>query len=645
MDMFSECLNPIDSDLNNLDTYNYNYAYNSCTFGIAHSSVYEKILEIPINTQKVIVVQNFVERPFLEIKGIKNVRFNKVNNSVSVVLAHANTEARVDLLNKCIGELNSPIVLSTNCPVSKEIQDVCDYVIYDKENPLLFKDEFKKFGVGYYKWTMVDGEKVHEPFEFEHGFAVYKLIKNGLEVAKALNSSKVNIINYDYQISQKTIDDNSYLLDEYDLVAYKFDETSYEEKSYCTAFFSARTEVVLGFFNEFKSKQEYYTTGEPFNILEIKFYNYIKANNLKVKEILFSELQKNNITDAESTVVKKDKEFIVKFFDEKGTCHYNDSIDINSWVKLNREWFTKWTTEIWRNGKIIHGSTLDYTNKRVFVSLESKSLGDTIAWAPYALEFQKKHNCKVIFSSFWNKILDYPELELVEPGAIVNNIEGMYRVGWFYDSNKAPQTPHEIPMQKTATDILGLEYKEIKPRLKVNSVEKSNQVCIAIHSTIQNKYWNNPTGWQEVVDWLIGKGYVVKLISSEGEEYMGNTAPKGVVLHPKGSIESVMDELQKSVMFIGIGSGLSWLSWALDVPTVLISGFSEPFAEMESCIRVSAPKDKCSGCFNRHRLNAGDWNWCPDHKDTDKQFECTKSITSDMVIKEIEKHGYILPIK
>jgi autotransporter strand-loop-strand O-heptosyltransferase len=636
MNMFSECLNPINSDLNNLDTYNYTYTNDSSIFALKHDNGYKQVLELPVKEQSIRIIQHFVDNPFLEIKGIKNVKINKVNDSASIVLAHANNNDRRNILKTCINELNSPIILSTNHSVDEETQKLCDLVVYNKENPLLFKDEFDKFGVGYYKWSIVNGEKVHEPFEFEHGYAVYTLIKKGLEVSKAMGLNKVNVINYDYQISQKTIDENSKLLDEYDLVVYKFDQTSYEEKSYCTAFFSARTDVALGFFNTFKSKEEYYTTGEPFNILEIKFYNYISINGLKVKEILFSELEKDNVTDVENAIFKKDKEFLVKFFDENNKCYYENHIDINSWVRLNREWFTNWTTKVWQKGKLIYENTLDYTNKRVFITLESKSLGDTIAWVPYALEFKKKHNCHVILSTFWNHMFDYPELEFSEPGKKVENIQGLYRVGWFYNEDKEPEVPHTIPMQKSATNILGLEYKEIKPRLKVNSVQKIKQVCIAIHSTAQAKYWNNPTGWQEVVDYLLSKGYIVKLLSREGIDYMGNIAPNGVVLHPNGSIESVMEEMLKSELFIGIGSGLSWLSWALNVPTVLISGFSEPFAEMEGCIRVSASEGKCSGCFNRHRLNAGDWNWCPDHKDTDRQFECTKSITGQMVIDKIK---------
>ena len=62
---------------------------------------------------------------------------------------------------------------------------------------------------------------------------------------------------------------------------------------------------------------------------------------------------------------------------------------------------------------------------------------------------------------------------------------------------------------------------------------------------------------------------------------MGNIHPNGIIKHPEGPLESVMDEMAKSKAFIGIGSGLSWLSWALGTKTVLISGFSEDWAEMK----------------------------------------------------------------
>jgi autotransporter strand-loop-strand O-heptosyltransferase len=100
--------------------------------------------------------------------------------------------------------------------------------------------------------------------------------------------------------------------------------------------------------------------------------------------------------------------------------------------------------------------------------------------------------------------------------------------------------------------------------------------------------------------------------------------------------------MQKSTLFIGIGSGLSWLSWATQTPTVLVSGFSYNYTEpTNGVIRINAEDGKCSGCFNDFRLDPGDWNWCPVHKGTERHFECTKSITAEKVILEIEKSGIL----
>jgi autotransporter strand-loop-strand O-heptosyltransferase len=318
------------------------------------------------------------------------------------------------------------------------------------------------------------------------------------------------------------------------------------------------------------------------------------------------------------------------------------------WAASTVQYFINWNIRIYENGILYHVHEYNANDRRIYISLDSKSLGDTLAWMPYAEEFRKKHKCKLILSTFMNHMFDknYKDIEFVNPGTVVNDLYAMYSIGLFYDENgqynphKNPTDPKLQPMQKMCSDILGLEYKEIKPRLSYRTLstdDRLNQVCIAIHSTAQAKYWNNSSGWQDVVDWLNNRGYVVRLISKENNGYMNNFHPSGVVEYPRGNIELVIDELIKSKAFIGIGSGLSWLSWALNIPTVIISGFSYKWAEMDDCIRIGAPEGKCEGCFNRIRLDAADWNWCPDQKGTERQFECTKSITSDMVIAELEK--------
>jgi autotransporter strand-loop-strand O-heptosyltransferase len=218
----------------------------------------------------------------------------------------------------------------------------------------------------------------------------------------------------------------------------------------------------------------------------------------------------------------------------------------------------------------------------------------------------------------------------------------MYTIGWFYnqdgsfDTKKIPTDFRDQSLQKTASDILGLDFKEIKPNIKKpKNIEKEKKITIAMHSTAQCKYWNNKNGWQELVDNLLINGYEVIMVSKEEDGYMGNEYPIGVTLLLDNSIESVINEIFTSELFIGISSGLSWLAWSLGVNTCLISGITKPESDFTPTVRVSPKENVCRFCFNTEKLDAGDWNWCPKHKGTHRQFECTTTITAQDVIAEI----------
>jgi autotransporter strand-loop-strand O-heptosyltransferase len=371
-----------------------------------------------------------------------------------------------------------------------------------------------------------------------------------------------------------------------------------------------------------------------------------KNNIVEVKNKVIIHFVKGPYVEIKGNI---DSEYTVKFIDNKtGKVHYSTNIKNNCWCKCSIEYFVEWKIVIYQNDKIWYEYVYNAKGKRVYIAMDSKALGDSLAWVSYVEEFRKQHECEVITSTFMNHMFEerYPNVKFVEPGKAVENLYAMYCVGLFYNDDssinffKNPIDPKTQTMQKMCSDILGLDFKEVKTLIKKRNVKidpSLKQVCIGVFGTAQSKFWNNPTGWQDVVDWLKERGYTVKLVSKEGDDYMGNKLPKGIIKHPNGPLELVMDEMLKSKAFIGIGSGLSWLSWSLNVPTVLISGFSYDWAEMQDCYRVAAPKGKCEGCFNRIRLDAGDWNWCPDHKGTERQFECTKSITSEMVINELKK--------
>ncbi len=372
----------------------------------------------------------------------------------------------------------------------------------------------------------------------------------------------------------------------------------------------------------------------------------IKENKKTKTEVLFSYFKEPRID------LKCEEKFEVKFrfFDnETNDLLYETTLRNNMFAQLNREYHRDFYIQYKLEGKT-HIIKPSFENQRIYIHLDSSSLGDTIAWFPQVEEFRIKNNCKVICSTFHNSFFEknYPEIEFVQPGSVVHNLYKMFTIGWFYDdkneivSSKNPFNFRDQHLQKTACDILGLEFKEIKPKIDFTPSERPTNkkyFCIANHSTAQSKYWNNPNGWQEVVDYLKSNDYEVFLLSKEPDNYMGNKNPKGVIKIDGKTIQEICNYIYHSEGFIGLGSGLSWLSWSLNKPTVLISGFSRPICEMTDCERVFVEDQTktCNGCFNDFRLDPADWNWCPRHKGTSRQFECTKSITSNMVIDKINK--------
>jgi len=336
------------------------------------------------------------------------------------------------------------------------------------------------------------------------------------------------------------------------------------------------------------------------------------------------------------------KKYKVEFWSD-GKLVYQSNLGVNMWSKLNIQYFKNYICKIYDGDNLVYEHKTNFKNKRVFIAFESKSLGDTLAWLPQCDEFRKKHECELVVSTFMNQLFvdQYPQINFVNPGQVVHDVYAMYRLGWFYDDENVnftmnPRDFRTLPLQQTASDILGLEYNEVRPKLNLPNVIKKKKVGIGIHSTAQAKYWNNPMGWQEVVDYLRSKGYEVMIYSKEHDGYMGNNEPYGTTKFKGEGLQAVINDMVECEFFVGLSSGLSWLAWACELPVVLISGFSEKWAETTLDTYRVINESVCHGCFNRSKLDGGDWNWCPDHKDTDRHFECSKQISSKMVIDQIE---------
>ena len=398
-------------------------------------------------------------------------------------------------------------------------------------------------------------------------------------------------------------------------------------------------EKLLSLINEDRNYNIIDGKSKQFAIDHLLLYN--KVNN---QEITSQQPIKSNIQVIQYFINKPfleikgntNSSYNIKMFDEKDVCQYENTLPINHWIKLNKEYYTKWTTKIWEDNNLIYENTLNYKGKRVFISFDSKSLGDTVSWIPYVLEFKKKHECEVTVSTYWNKLFKkvYPEIVFVEPGSTVNNIYGMYNIGWFYDKDKEPELPNTIPLQKTITNILGLDYTEIQPKInhKIGPKPYSGKyITIATNSTSGCKFWTRE-GWQELINHLHSLGYKIINVSKENNPF--DNVSK---IHDT-SIDNTMNVIYHSEFFIGLSSGLSWLAWGLGKHVVMISNFTEPDHEFTTnCTRI-VNLSVCNGCWNNpiFKFDKGDWDWCPVHKGTERQFECHKSITPTMVINQIK---------
>jgi autotransporter strand-loop-strand O-heptosyltransferase len=243
----------------------------------------------------------------------------------------------------------------------------------------------------------------------------------------------------------------------------------------------------------------------------------------------------------------------------------------------------------------------------------------------------------------------YPDItfvthEQVEP----RRYYATYNIGLFFDDEQRIHQPCDfrlVGLHRTAGYILGVDPTEEPPRLVPSEPGRpipQRYVCIAVQSTTQAKYWNNPFGWREVIRFLREAGYEVVCIDrspANGQGLVWNHLPNGA---RDETGERPLPERARWLMhaefFVGLSSGLSWLAWAAGIPVVMISGFTHPTNEFATPYRV-INYHACNSCWNdvRVRFDHGDFLWCPRHKDTPRQFECTRLITADQVKDAIRR--------
>lgn len=347
----------------------------------------------------------------------------------------------------------------------------------------------------------------------------------------------------------------------------------------------------------------------------------------------------------------------LKFSDEDtGLVMFDSDIESNSIISSNHKYFIKYhiTLTERESKKVVFDYVMDLKGKKVVVQFPVRTLGDSIAWFSNLETFQKKHGCElyVVIADFIKEIFEkqYPDFHFIKKEEVLKlNSYASYYLGLFWkDSAKyQPVDFRQVGLHETAGLILGLRTKEeltnLPPRIDLSAKRKIKEkyVVIATKGSTQCKYWNHPMGWLKVIDFLKENGYKIICIDKErvhGKGYVFNYIPWGVEDDTGNKpLQERIDMIKDADFFIGLASGLSWLAWCCKVPVLMISGFSLPKSEFYTPYRV-INYSVCNGCWDdiREEFNHSDFFWCPRHKDTERQYECTRLIPPEQVINMIK---------
>jgi len=154
-----------------------------------------------------------------------------------------------------------------------------------------------------------------------------------------------------------------------------------------------------------------------------------------------------------------------------------------------------------------------------------------------------------------------------------------------------------------------------------------------MQSSHQGRYWNFINGWDFVIKYLKDK-YNISTVCIDKYESFGNGKNLNYIPNRCGlDLENCCNYLYHAEFHLGTSNGLTWLAHGVNKKVVLISNVTKNWCEFKKDIYRIDNEKVCHGCFNEEKFDSSNWMWCP----RSKNFECTKTITFEMVKEKIDQ--------
>lgn len=297
--------------------------------------------------------------------------------------------------------------------------------------------------------------------------------------------------------------------------------------------------------------------------------------------------------------------------------------------------------DVYKDKQLIFSHTLNPAGQTVLFHCSSSAIGDTLAFLPYARLYRDKFSANVVcwVADYLRELVAalYPDIPIVD--GLPEDCYAAYYLGtWIDGPYGTPVEGRTYPLWKIAGAITGIYANPpaLSAPIPCPPPFSEPYVCIGVEASTPRKGWHYPQGWEIVVNVLQHAGLRVICIDrhtlSRAGDYETRIPANAEDMTGDIPLLERAKILTHAKCFIGLGSGLSWIAYAVGCPVVLISGFSEDYCEFPTPYRV-INRLTCHGCFNDSQVAfMGDNVICPYHQGTKRELECSRSIHPDMVL-------------
>jgi len=255
-----------------------------------------------------------------------------------VILSHADTNEKLYLLSEAIREVHKkgyPIILSTHIQVPDNLYKICDYVIYDSNNALITGKDFETLGCGMiFIWARYPGYYQSFQIDYNHSYAVLRLMKNAMGVSEANGYKITHFINYDNIIYDPMLLEkhSTFLNSGDDLYSYYSPENLNYMKTTC---FSVRNDIFLKAFSNINTKEDFCLNGSA--VLEEFMFQKFSSVTQRIQRTESNTLTFKNYMDP----INLHNFSITKFYEEldgyrKCQTQINASKDSNGYYLFIR---------------------------------------------------------------------------------------------------------------------------------------------------------------------------------------------------------------------------------------------------------------------------------------------------------------------